>query len=53
MIALNLAGAAELPAPGMRTILAGRDAALLSDTREPKLRLGEAGFAILSPAAEP
>ncbi len=51
MVALNLGRDVELPAPGMRTMLFGRDAALRPDPREPSIRLGEAGWAILSPAA--
>jgi cyclomaltodextrinase len=53
LIALNLGKETELPAPSMRAILFGRDAALRPDPREPKVRLGEAGWAILSPAAGP
>ena len=51
MVALNLGGPAELPARGMRALLNGRDAELLPGPSEPKIRLGEAGWAILSPAA--
>jgi len=51
MVALNLGREAALPAPGMRSILFGRDAALIAGAREPKVRLGEAGWAVLSPAA--
>ena len=47
MVALNLGKPTTLPAPGMRTILFGRDAALHAKT----LELGEAGWALLSPAA--
>ena len=51
MAALNLGRETELSAPGMRTVLFGRDAALIADVRAPKVRLGEAGWAILSPSA--
>jgi cyclomaltodextrinase len=47
LVVLNLGKATALPAPGMGTILFGRDAAL----EPPNVRLGEAGWAILSPAA--
>ncbi len=50
MVALNLGRESELPAPGMRSILVGRDASLRPGPRERKIRLGEAGWAILSPA---
>jgi cyclomaltodextrinase len=53
MVALNLGGQAELAAPGMGAILIGRDALLSQGPRGPKVRLGEAGFAILSPASAP
>ncbi len=53
MVALNLGKETMLPAPGMRAILFGRTAALEAGVREPKLRLGEVGWAILSPAAHP
>ena len=45
MVALNVGKAAALPAPGMRAILFGRDATLGAA----KVRLGEAGWAILTP----
>ncbi len=51
MIALNLGKATTLPAPGMRAILFGRAATLEPHARQPRLRLGEAGWAILTPAA--
>ncbi len=50
MVALNLGKATTLPAPGMRAILFGR-AATLEAGHEPRLRLGEAGWAILTPTA--
>ena len=50
MVALNLGGRAELPAPGMRSIVFGREASLLPGAPESKVRLGEAGWAVLSPA---
>ena len=46
LVALNLGKETALPASGMRTILFGRDAAL----RAPNVRLGEAGWALLSPS---
>jgi cyclomaltodextrinase / maltogenic alpha-amylase / neopullulanase len=49
VVALNLGKEATLPAPGMRAILFGRDAALDAGAREAKIRLGEAGWAILTP----
>ncbi len=51
MIALNLGKATTLPAPGMRAILFGHAATLEPHARQPRLRLGEAGWAILTPAA--
>jgi cyclomaltodextrinase len=53
LVALNVGRDTELTAPGMGSILFGRDAALLSGPREPKVRLGEAGWAILSPSPAP
>ncbi len=47
MVALNLGGPIDLPAPGMSAVLDGRDAALLPGAQ--RLRLGSAGWAILSP----
>jgi cyclomaltodextrinase len=52
MVALNLGDAVELPVPGMRTILAGRDASLAKTGRDASVRLAEAGWAILSPGDE-
>jgi cyclomaltodextrinase len=49
MVALNLGKETTLTAPGMGAILFGRAAGLEAGVREPKLRLGEAGWAILSP----
>jgi cyclomaltodextrinase len=50
-VALNLGGEIDLPAPGVRSILAGRAAALRETPRGPRIRIGEAGWAILSPDA--
>ncbi len=49
MVALNLGKETALPAPGMRVILFGRDAAL----HGPNVELGEAGWAVLSPETTP
>jgi len=51
LVALNLGSRAELPAPGIRSILFGRDADLIAGSPEPKVRLGEIGWAVLSPEA--
>jgi len=53
LVALNAGRETELKAPGMRSILFGRDAALVKGARESQVRLGEAGWAILSPATPP
>lgn len=50
-LALNLEGPAELPAPGMRKILAGRGARLTKPGAAARVRLAEKGWAILSPGA--
>jgi cyclomaltodextrinase len=50
MVALDLDGGGELPAPGMRTVVAGRGAVIRSGTRAACVRLDERGWAILSPA---
>ena len=52
MVALNLGRETELPAPGMRAVLFGRDASL-SGARASTVRLGQMGWAILSPSAAP
>ncbi len=49
MVALNLGQETTLPAPGMHTILFGRDAGL----GDQKMRLGEIGWAIVSPEPAP
>ncbi|RBP12276.1 glycosidase [Roseiarcus fermentans] len=50
MIALNLGEGTDLPAPGMRSVLAGRDARLKTGAGEARVALGEGAWAILSPA---
>ncbi|HXZ15999.1 MAG TPA: alpha-amylase family protein [Roseiarcus sp.] len=53
VVALNLGRETELPAPGMRSVLIGRAAALSAGGPKQKIRLGEAGWAILSPTEGP
>jgi cyclomaltodextrinase len=50
-LALDLDGGRELPVPDMRAIVAGCGALARPGTRETRIRLGEGGWAILSPDA--